>query len=121
MDTEQLDVELDRIESSFASALGEFIRQAGYIEGTLDTLISITMELNPEVSMTADRLVKTFRGVEGVCTQGLKLEFQRLLDLCRALQYQLEESKKVETNPLTDLDSALNALTKDKGTKKNGK
>lgn len=121
MNTEEIDIELDRIESSFATALAEFIRQAGYIEGTLDTLISITMELNPEVSMTADRLVKTFRGVEGVCTQGLKLEFNRLLDLCRALQCQIEETPS-ESDPLVNLDSALDALSsKDKGLKKNGK
>ena len=120
MDTEQLDMELTRIETSFAKALSEFIRQAGYIEGTLDTLISITMELNPEVSITADRLVKTFRGIEGVCTQGIKVEFQKLLDLCRELHYQLEDSK-VEANPLSNLDSALDALSISKGTKKNGK
>jgi hypothetical protein len=108
MDINLIQEELRNTEANFANALNEFVRQSGYIEGTLDTIIAINVDMNPEVAMSADRLIKTFHSVEGVCTQGLKLEFQKLLSLCEGMCKELQEQKK---NPEEqDLDFAIKTI-----------
>jgi hypothetical protein len=105
--------DLIRIESKFNIALSEFSKQSGYIEGTLDTVIATNVDANPEISMIADRLVKTFHSIEGVCKQGISLEFKNLLDLCKELAE--ENSKLIEEKSKPkeiDLDSAIAALKK---------
>ncbi len=67
---------VDELKIQVEQAGLELTRQAGYIEGTLETLISIVVDANPEISITSDRLVKTFHSIEGIANQGLKFSFE---------------------------------------------
>ena len=96
--------ELLLIENKFENAMSEFIKQSGYIEGTLDTMISIMMDTCPEIAMTSDKLIKAFHSVEGICKQGFSVAFKELLDLYRS-------SKEVKTLD-TKLDESIALLTK---------
>lgn len=63
----------------------EMTRQSGYVEGTLETIISMVVEINPEISMTSDRLIKTFHAIEGITLTGFKEPFMELLKECQDL------------------------------------
>lgn len=105
---EDLKENLDTIEANFKAAMQEFIRQSGYVEGSLDTIISTTMDVSPEISIVSDKLIKTFHNIEGICKQGLSSEFESLLTLCRELALEnqkLKETKIDETH--SDLDLAI--------------
>lgn len=114
---------LDRVEANFKTAMTEFTRQSGYVEGTLDTVISMMMDASPEISLTSDRLIKTFHSMEGICQQGLSSEFQSLLDFCRSLlDKESTTDKKVEseTDLNLDLDAAVELLSKAQQKSKKG-
>lgn len=93
---------LEQIESKFNAAMNEFTRQSGYVEGTLDTIIAMMMDAAPEVAMTSDKLIKTFHAIEGICKQGLLLEFQAMSKLCKDL---LENQKTEVPEKANELDS----------------
>lgn len=113
---------LDRVEANFKTAMAEFTRQSGYVEGTLDTVISMMMDVSPEVSLTSDRLIKTFHSIEGICQQGLSTEFQSLLDFCRSLLAEKSTTSVEETKPELDLDldAAIDLLNKTQVKSKKG-
>lgn len=67
-----LKLEIEKIKDIFKEADSKFIRTSGYIEGTLDTIISALMEDCPELAISADNLCKQFRALEGIYEQGLK-------------------------------------------------
>lgn len=115
---------LNRMESNFDSAMAEFIRQSGYVEGTLDAMISTTMDVNPEISIISDRLVKTFHAIEGICKSGLASEFKSLLYVCKELYKENQKLKKEPTK--LNLQETANLLLNSKPTlkqkeKSNGK
>ena len=97
---------------NFNSAIYEFTKQSGYIEGTLDTVISMVVEFNPEIATTSDRLVKTFHNVEGICKAGMKGAFDRLYAICMELCEEKNSSSSVN-----DLDAAASLLKSKKGVK----
>ena len=112
---------LDRVEANFKTAMTEFTRQSGYVEGTLDTIISMMMDDSPEISLTSDRLIKTFHSMEGICQQGLNLEFQSLLDFCRSLlEKESTVNEEVESKIDLDLDAAVKLLNKAEQKSKKG-
>ncbi len=112
---------LDKVEANFKTAMTEFTRQSGYVEGTLDTVISMMMDASPEISLTSDRLIKTFHSMEGICQQGLSSEFQSLLDFCRSLlDKESITDKKVESETDLNLDAAVELLSKAQQKSKKG-
>lgn len=105
------------IEENFKSAMSEFTRQSGYVEGTLDAMISTTMDMNPEISMISDRLIKTFHAIEGICSRGLSKEFKSMLELCKQLNEELEQEKQIKKIPTIDLDLAADIIKRKKAKK----
>lgn len=103
---------IDKELEDFNSAIFEFTKQSGYIEGTLDTVISMMVELNPEIAMTSDRLVKTFHNVEGICKAGMKGAFDRLHAICVELI-----EKNSDSSAADSLDAAASLLKSRKGGK----
>lgn len=114
---EPIKEQIARIEGNFMNAMAEFTRQSGYVEGTLDAMISTTMDMNPEISMISDRLIKTFHAIEGICSRGLSKEFKSMLDLCKQLNMELEQEKQAKNIPTIDLDLAADIIKKKKAKK----
>lgn len=102
---------VDKIHANFEKAIGEFTRQSGYVEGTLDAIIAIMMDTSPEMSIVSDRLIKTFHSIEGVCQSGIQVEFDKLLKVTRQLLEERESASKKQSLP--SLDEAVAFLEKE--------
>lgn len=86
----------------------ELTRQSGYVEGILETLISVIMDSNPEISIASDRLIKTFHSIEGIISLGFKDPLVELLSICS----DLDQDNKFLQKENSDLSAKLSKKEK---------
>lgn len=120
MDKKQVKMSIEEIQNTYATAKSEFTKQCGYIEGALDTLIAMIMDTAPEVSIAADKLVKAFHNIEGICSQGIFGSFIKMQNLSIALSNEIAEKKAEadkteESSTKLDYEEAKKLLAKSKG------
>lgn len=115
----ELKEKLKDIEARFDCAMSEFTKQSGYVEGTLDTIVAMMMDSCPEVAMTSDKLMRTFHGIEGICSSGLSKPFKDLIALYEDIKKYLvfkedvePEIIEIESDSLEDSIAVLNNQTK---------
>lgn len=96
------------LKSKHEHAVHELATQSGYIEGTLDTLITMMMEESQEVSMCADKLIKAFHSVDGICSKGLKENFEALVQAYQELIEDYAEQLEVNKQLCKDIEELKN-------------
>jgi hypothetical protein len=97
---------LEAVRKSLESYLQKFTeadhlltKKFGYIEGSADTLISMLMDSNPEVSGAADKMIKSVYSLEGI-HGGIRSLFQDLLVEAHDIVALCDEAQKAHTQAL---------------------
>lgn len=107
---------IQEIEDKFENACREMTRQSGYIEGSLETLTSLLINSDPDLAMSADRLIKAFHSIEGICTSGYEKAFEDLKSCMFIVMAENEKlSRELEEYTKASLKEALIATSKKKG------